>query len=82
MNEFANQAPQYLDAAQACGVIGAPIDEAEVQRRQREYMCANAVQVLQHARQIRADAALMADVRAHIRKLRDDGAALLDDIGG
>jgi hypothetical protein len=75
MDEFANQVPSYQ-----AGWVGAPIDQAEADRRQREYVCQQAVNVLQQARQIRADAALMADVRAYIHKLRDEGAALLDDL--
>ncbi len=46
-----------------------------------EYRCQEAVNILQRARQIRADAALMSEVRDYIKKLRAEGAALLDDLG-
>jgi hypothetical protein len=54
----------------------------EMAKHTRECAAQQAIYVLEQARQIRANPALMADVRAYIRKLRADGAALLDDIGG
>ena len=54
---------------------------AEREQRQRDAAAQQAIYILEQARQIRENPALMADVRAHIRKLRDDGAALLDDLG-
>lgn len=92
MDEFANQASAYEQAkcaqdvawqqkAEYSGLCGTPITDEEAQRRQREYLAQNAVNVLQQARQIRADPALMSEVRAYIRKLLDEGAALLDDLG-
>lgn len=77
-----NAAAEQASFQQQCsGMLGIPVDEAEAHRRQREHLCQNAVNVLQQARQIRADAALMTDVRAYIHKLCDEGAALLDEIG-
>ncbi len=63
------------------GQLG-PMTIEEAEKYKRDSAAQQAVYVLEQARQIRANPALMADVRAHIRKLRDDGAALLDDIGG
>ncbi len=73
--------PHASQQLQGSGLVGLPISDEEAQRRQLEYLCVNAVRVLEEARKIRADAALMVEVRAYIHKLRDDGAALLDDLG-
>ena len=65
------------------GVIGAnrAMTIAESEQHRRDCAAQQAIYILEQARQIRANPTLMADVRAHIRKLRDDGAALLDDLG-
>ena len=65
------------------GLIGAntAMTSAEIAARHREAAVQQAVYVLEQARKIRADADLMVAIRAHIQKLRDDGAALLDDLG-
>lgn len=65
------------------GMIGQTrqMTEAEHEKAMRDTAAQQAMYILEQARQIRANPALMADVRAHIRKLRDDGATLLDDIG-
>ena len=54
---------------------------AEREQQKRDAAAQQAIYILEQARQIRANVALMVDVRARIRKLRDDGAALLDDLG-
>lgn len=62
-------------------LIGQDVSDAEMEKRRRDERTRQAVYVLQQAREIRADIALMTDVRLYIRRLRDEGAALLDDLG-
>lgn len=74
--------PQYpppTPYGQAC--IGMDISSAEIEKRNRDARVQQAVYVLQQALSIRADATLMAEVKIYIRRLRDEGAALLDDLG-
>jgi hypothetical protein len=52
----------------------------EYEKLSREARVQQAAYILNRAREIRADLALLTDVRAYIYKLRDDAAALLDDL--
>lgn len=70
--------PQY---PQAMGALSGGPCIAEIEKRNREARVQQAVYLLQQALSIRSDAALMAEVRAYIRRQRDEGAALLDDLG-
>lgn len=73
-NQWRPDGPEF---ATACTQAGAKVskDGLLVARAQQ------AIYVLEQARRIRADSDLMVAVRAQIRKLRDDGAALLDSLG-
>lgn len=73
--------PQYPPSTPCGALLGGDLSNAELEQRNREMRCQQAVYVLTQARQIKADAALMTEVRAYIRRLRDEGAALLDDLG-
>lgn len=48
---------------------------------QREFHISRCVEVLKEAAQIRRDDALMKDIRAWLRRQRDQMAVLIDDIG-
>lgn len=58
-----------------------PPTEAEMAEQNRLARIEQAIRALRVATEIRADAALMAEVRAYIRKELEDLAAFLDTIG-
>lgn len=53
----------------------------EEQRDQRQWYLHRCVEALQEANKIRADDALMKELREYLRQKRDDLALLLDNIG-
>lgn len=63
--------------AMECPQSGGPNDEAERMKMRAQ----QAVYFLAEARRIRADAPLMAAIRAYVREQRDELAVLLDDLG-
>jgi hypothetical protein len=58
-----------------------PEQEAAYEAENRRVRLASAYQVLTQAKKIRADAALMAELREFVRAERDAFAAVLDDLG-
>ena len=52
-----------------------------MQAQSRQHEVGTAIDILRRAREIRGDAELMARVREQIRAARDEGQALLDEIG-
>jgi hypothetical protein len=73
---------RWNEGANACQMLGTETQSTvEMERQQQEARIQEAVYVLNRAREIRADAALMASIRAYLRKVRDDGAELLDSLG-
>lgn len=83
-----HDAKEIAPYTRASGLLGGvvaqgqtwPLKAAEAEKYERQQMIVSAVHVLARAQQIRADAELMAAVRAYVRAERDSLGVLLDDI--
>lgn len=67
------------NSSAAQGMLGCPTPASEAERMKMRAQ--QAVYMLAQARLIRADAPLMAAIRAYVREQRDELAVLLDDLG-
>lgn len=68
-------------AMQCCENVapGMDVNDKDIEREQRDYVIRDAIHTLMRAKEIRADAVLMAEIRHHIREERDRLACLLDE---
>lgn len=69
--------PDYVGEVRAAFARGAEITEAD----QLKMNAQRSLYTLTEARRIRADARLMAAIRAYVREQRDEMTNLLDEIG-
>jgi hypothetical protein len=66
----------------APGCLGmANVDAQVCEREQREWYLRHCIEQLLQARRIRQDAALMQEIKTHLRLGRDELGLLLDEIG-